>query len=57
MNLRSLFRVPTQTAPSTKSRERMPSVIDVDVDFVDEPQPRGRSFETWTRARAWASED
>ncbi len=58
MNLRSLFRVPTQTAPSNESaRERMPSVIDVDVDFVDDPQPRGRSFETWTRARAWASED
>jgi hypothetical protein len=58
MNLRSLFRVsPMPPAPPKAERERMPSVIDVDIDYVDEPQPRGRSFETWTRARGWASED
>lgn len=57
MNLRSLFRVPSQPAQTKPDRPPMPSVIDVDVDFVDEPQPRGCSFETWTRARGWASED
>lgn len=58
MSLRSLFRVsPIPPAPPKAERERMPSVIDVDVEDAYEPQPRGRSFETWTRARGWVSED
>lgn len=59
MNLRCVFHVsPAQTVQaSAQERKRMPSLIDVDIDYVDEPEPRGRSFETWTRARGWASED
>lgn len=61
MNLRCVFHVsPANAAQAAKTeRKHMPSVldVDVDVDFVDEPQPRGRSFETWTRARGWSSED
>lgn len=58
MNLRSLFRVsPGQTVQAKPEPQRVPTLIDVDVEYVDEPQPRGRSFETWTRARGWASED
>lgn len=64
MNLRPLFHVspsskappagaPVQAAPP----QRMPSLVDVDIDFVDDPEPRGRSYETWWRARGWASED
>lgn len=59
MNLRCVFHVsPAVTSAQAKPvRPRVPSLIDVDVDFVDEPPPRGRSFETWTRARGWSSED
>lgn len=59
MNLRCVFHVsPTVTTAQAKpARPRMPSLLDIDVDFVDEPPPRGRSFETWTRARGWSSED
>jgi hypothetical protein len=61
MNLRCVFHV-TPAAPAIQAkpqpeRPRMPSMLDLDVTFVDEPQPRGRSFETWTRARGWSSED
>ncbi len=53
-----LFHIsPAQTVQAEPERKRMPSLIDVDIDYVDEPEPRGRSFETWTRARGWASED
>jgi len=58
MNLRCVFHVsPAATATQKQERPRMPSVLDIDVDYVDEPRPRGRSFETWSRARGWASED
>ncbi len=60
MNLRCVFHVSpaVTTAPTKPERPAMPSLIDVEVEFVDEPQPRGRSFETWTRARrGWSSED
>jgi hypothetical protein len=58
MNLRCVFHVSPATSTQVKpERPRMPSVVDVDVDFVDEPMPRGRAFETWSRARGWASED
>lgn len=58
MNLRCVFHVsPVATAQPAAARPRMPSLLDVDVEFVDDSRPRGRSFETWTRARCWASED
>ena len=59
MNLRCVFHVsPAVTSAQAKpERQPMPSLLDLEVDFVDEPAPRGRSFETWTRARGWASED
>ena len=58
MNLRCVFHVsPANNVQAQPERPRMPSLIDVDIDYVDEPQPRGRSFETWARARGWASED
>jgi hypothetical protein len=59
MNLRCVFHVsPAVTNVQAKpERPRMPSLLDLEIDYVDEPQPRGRSFETWTRARGWASED
>lgn len=62
MNLRCAFHVspvtirnatPEQQAP----RARMPSLLDLDIEWVDEPAPRGASYETWQRARGWASED
>jgi hypothetical protein len=56
MNLRCTFHVPT-TTQSQEQRPRMPSVVDIEVDYVEEPMPRGRSHETWTRARGWGSED
>ncbi len=45
------------TTQAKQERPRMPSVVDIEVDFVDEPTPRGRSIETWNRARGWTSED
>jgi len=56
MNLRCTFHVQS-TTPTQEPRAKMPSMIDVEVDYVDEPMPRGRSHETWTRARGWGSED
>jgi hypothetical protein len=35
----------------------MPSVLDVDVDYVEKEEPRGASYKTVARARGWASED
>jgi hypothetical protein len=62
MNLKCVFHVPTptiRTAPKKLEpvRPRMPSLLDLEVEWVDDPAPRGRSIETWTRARGWASED
>jgi hypothetical protein len=61
MNLRCIFHVSpagaTSQAKPLPQLARMPSLLDLDVEFVDEPLPRGRSFETWTRARGWSSED
>ena len=60
MNLRCVFHVSpatTKAAPRQEARPRMPSLVEVDVDWVDDPQPRGTSIETWTRARGWSSED
>lgn len=60
MNLRCTFHVSPASVRSNATQEarpRMPSLLDVDIDWVDEPQPRGTSAETWARARGWASED
>jgi hypothetical protein len=58
MNLRCVFHVSpaTRSAQSPPARAAMSTLIDVDIDFVDDAPPRGRSFETWSRARGWASE-
>jgi hypothetical protein len=63
MNLRCVFHVSpvsirNATAPQQQAmRPRMPSLLDLDIEWVDEPAPRGASYETWQRARGWASED
>jgi hypothetical protein len=60
MNLRCVFHVSPAATPRTPSQElrpRMPSLLDVDVEFVDDAQPRGASVRTWERARGWSSED
>lgn len=60
MTLRCVFHVsPTAARPTEPKavRPRMPSLLDLDIEYVDEQPPRGASFETWNRARGWASED
>jgi hypothetical protein len=63
MNLRCVFHVSpvsirNATAPQQQAmRPRMPSLLDLDIEWVDEPAPRGASIETWQRARGWSSED
>ena len=63
MNLKCVFHVvpasirPAVAAPPV-TRSRMPSLLDLDIEWVDAPlEPRGTSHETWQRARGWASED
>lgn len=62
MNLRCVFHVSPVTIRNANgdqqaARPRMPSLLDLDIEWVDEPAPRGASYETWQRARGWASED
>jgi hypothetical protein len=58
MNLRCLFHVsPIANAQPKPQRQRMPSVVDADSAPNEPPRPRGRSVETWSRARGWGSED
>lgn len=58
MNLRSLFRVNVERSTQPKPEPTgATSGPERPIDPVDEPQPRGRAFETWSRARGWASED
>jgi hypothetical protein len=61
MNLRCVFHVsPASTVqPKAEQRERLPSTESpVDLAAIEaQAKPRGRSFETWSRARGWASED
>lgn len=61
MTLRCVFHVSPAAAVSTPEqktmRARMPSLLDLDIEYVDDPTPRGASAETWNRARGWASED
>jgi hypothetical protein len=57
MNVRSLFHVsPMRPVPPKDERPPMPTLVDIHTD-IEDPKPRGRSFETWLRARGWASED
>lgn len=56
MTLRALFHVSPLSAPREPQRPRMPSFVEVEVEYQEE-RPRGRSHETWARARGWASED
>jgi hypothetical protein len=61
MNLKCVFHVSPASVrtspPQQQMRPRMPSLLDVDIEYVDEPAVRGTSIETWTRARGWSSED
>jgi hypothetical protein len=71
MNLRCVFHVsPANNAQAKAERAasvaegavpRVSEVVRVseepDATKVEQPKPRGRSFETWSRARGWASED
>jgi hypothetical protein len=59
MTLRCTFHVSNVSVrtPSQETRQRMPSVLDLDIEYIDEPLPRGTSAETWRRARGWSSED
>ena len=54
-NGRSVRSVPAQQPQAT--RARMPSLLDLDIEWVDQPEPRGTAHETWQRARGWSSED
>lgn len=47
----------TESTEQKPMRARTMTLVDVDVEWVDEPAPRGVSIETWQRARGWASED
>lgn len=60
MNLRCVFHVPSVTlhaAEPKAARPRMPSLLDLDITWDEEPKPRGRAHETWNRARGWQTED
>ena len=62
MNLKCVFHVSPASirpaAPPQAVRARMPSLLDLDIEWVEAPaEPRGTSHETWQRARGWASED
>ena len=65
MNLKCVFHVsstsirtaePSPSGPSAV-RPRMASALDLEVEWVDQPAPRGTAHETWQRARGWSSED
>ena len=56
VNLRCTFHIrPSVQRTPAEVRKQMPSVVEIEV--TEEPMPRGRSGETWARARNWASED
>ena len=61
MNLKCVFHVSPASIRSPEQpqavRARMPSLLDLDIEWVDQPEPRGASHETWQRARGWSSED
>ena len=60
MTLKCVFHVSPKSlrAPEPQvTRARNPSLLDLDIEWVDPPAPRGASHETWQRARGWSSED
>jgi hypothetical protein len=60
MNLKCVFHVSPASIRSPEpqaTRARMPSILDLDIEWVDQPEPRGTAHETWQRARGWSSED
>ena len=60
MNLKCVFHISAgsvRTAEPQVPRPRMPSALDLEVEWVDQPEPRGTAHETWQRARGWSSED
>ena len=60
MNLKCVFHVSPASIRSPEPqavRARAPSLLDLDIEYVDQPEPRGTSHETWQRARGWSSDD
>jgi len=46
-----------QGARSSATIEVEGDAVDLDIEWVDQPEPRGTAHETWQRARGWSSED
>jgi hypothetical protein len=57
MNLRCVFHVTPASSVQPKSERRVPDVAAELAALEAQDKPRGRSSETWSRARGWASED
>jgi hypothetical protein len=60
MNLKCVFHVSATTGATSSpqpARPRAPSLLDLDIEWVDSAEPRGTFHETWQRARGWLSED
>jgi GTPase Era involved in 16S rRNA processing len=41
----------------TRTGRYINRLVEVDIEWVETPEPRGASHETWQRARGWSSED
>ena len=49
---------PAVTRPSSvEAVDKLARGQDLDIEWVDQPEPRGTAHETWQRARGWSSED
>lgn len=63
MNLKCVFHVtPTSMAGTGAAepkavRPRMPTILDLEVDWIEPSEPRGTAHETWQRARGWSSDE
>ncbi len=47
----------TGAAEPKAVRPRMPSILDLEVDWIEPSEPRGTAHETWQRARGWSSDE
>jgi hypothetical protein len=60
MNLRCVFHVSPASTVQAKASPKPLNDGDMPEATAAQPEPqrpRGRAFETWSRARGWASED
>lgn len=60
MTLKCVFHVSPASITASQPkpvRAKMPSLLDLDIEWDDQPAPRGTTHETWQRARGWSSED